>query len=129
MTKTILNMRILCVALKYLIRLLGPEKFICDPSWQLFEARCFIASYCSYNLYKTFNSLWTPGEPATLIMCQPESPEVNHNRIPLKHFPVATLRWRWRNSFVSLLLTSFPSCIFRRGPGILLLAFPFLLAL
>lgn len=36
MTNTICNMRILCVALQYLIMLLGPEKFICDPGWQLF---------------------------------------------------------------------------------------------
>lgn len=36
MTNSIHNIRILCVSLKYLIILLGPEKFICDPCWQLF---------------------------------------------------------------------------------------------
>lgn len=36
LTNTIRSMRILCVALQYLIMLLGPEKFICDPGWQLF---------------------------------------------------------------------------------------------
>lgn len=93
------------------------------PLLAIILRRYFIASYCKYYLYKTFNPLCTPGEQVPQTMCRPESPQVNDTRISIKHFPVDILRWRWRDSLVFLLLAVLPSFISRRGPEISLLAF------
>ena len=72
-----------------------------------------------------FNPLRTPGELAAHIMCQPESPQGNDTTVSIKHLS-SSFKMRVERS-VFLLLAPLPF-IYRRGPGILLLAFPLMLA-